>query len=37
LNYLAKEYKIDESIAKTDGDEFVKDCISSKLLIKIDN
>jgi hypothetical protein len=37
LNYLTKEYKIDESIAKTDVDEFVKDCISSKLLIKIDN
>ena len=37
LNYLTKEYKIDESIAATDVDEFVKDCISSKLLIKIDN
>ena len=36
LNYLTKEYEIDESIAKTDVDEFVKNCISSKLLIRLD-
>ena len=36
LNYLTKEYEIDESIAKTDVDVFVKDCISSKLLIQLD-
>ena len=37
LSYLTKEFEIDESIAKTDVDEFVKDCISSKLLIQIDS
>ena len=36
LNYLTKEYEIDESIAKTDVDEFVKDCFSNKLILNID-
>ena len=36
LNYLTKEFEIDENIAKTDVDEFVQDCISSKLLIRIE-
>jgi hypothetical protein len=36
MNYLLKEYEVAESIAKTDVDEFVKNCISSKLLVQID-
>ena len=36
LNYLTKEFEIDENVAKTDVDKFVKDCISSKLLIRIE-
>ena len=37
INYLIREYEVDRSIAKTDVYEFVKGCISSKLLIKIDS
>jgi hypothetical protein len=36
MNYLKKEYEVDESIAKSDVDEFVKNCVSSKLLVQID-
>jgi hypothetical protein len=36
MNYLIKEYEVDESIAKSDVDEFVKNCVSSKLLVQID-
>lgn len=36
MNYLIKEYEVDESIAKGDVDEFVKNCVSSKLLVQID-
>ena len=36
MNYLLKEYEIDESIARIDVDEFTKHCIASKLLIQID-
>lgn len=33
MNYLINEYEVAESIAKIDVDEFVKNCISSKLLL----
>ena len=35
-NHLIKEYEIDEGVAKTDVDEFIKDCFTSKLLIQVD-
>ena len=36
MNYLLKEYEIDEDIARIDVDKFTKHCIASKLLIQID-
>lgn len=36
MNYLIKEYEVDKSIAKSDVDEFIKNCVSSKLLVQID-
>ena len=36
MNYLINEYEVAESTAKIDVDEFVKNCISSKLLVQID-
>lgn len=36
IKYLLKEYGIEENVAKTDVDKFVKDCISNNLLSQID-
>ena len=36
IDYLLREYDIDENIARADVDEFVKDCFSNKLLLNID-
>ena len=36
MNYLINEYEVAESTAKIDVDEFVKNCVSSKLLVQID-
>ena len=36
INHLLREYEIDESLAKTDVNEFIKDCFASKLLMQVD-